>query len=63
MAFFRELLSLGGFPSEPLFGRRYGQAFGNAVATSRALEIPARPVPASPRQAEPKAPGCGACPA
>lgn len=64
MAYFRDLLSLGGHPTEPLFGRRYGQAFGNAQATARALEIPPRAAPASAAgQAEPEPLDGACCPA
>lgn len=60
MSFFRDLLSLNGYPTEPLFGRRYGQAFGNRVATARALgQRPASPAELPP--AEPEPPACEPC--
>lgn len=58
MAFFRDLLSLHGHPTEPLFGRRYGQTYGNRVATARALGECPDPAPAP---AEPKPLAGAAC--
>ena len=62
MSFFRDLLSLHGFPTEPMFARRYGQTYGNRVATARALE-PRRPVAPLPAAAEPQPASCRQCPA
>ena len=64
MNIFRDLLSLHGYPTEPLFGRRYGQSYGNRVATARVLgqhrDAPAAPGPAA---AEPEPAACAGCPA
>lgn len=60
MNFFRDLLSLGGFPTEPLFGRRYGQAYGNRVATARALGQHREATVARP-PAEPEPAACEPC--
>lgn len=62
MSLFRDLLSLHGFPSEPMFARRYGQTYGSRVAAARAPD-PRRPVAPGPAEAEPEPASCRQCPA
>lgn len=62
MNLFRELLSLHGFPTEPMFARRYGQTYGNRVATARALDE-RRPATPGVVPAEPEPASCPRCPA
>lgn len=62
MGIFHDLLSLHGYPVEPLFGRRYGQTYGNRIATARALgEGQYPPAPPAPAAAEPEPAACAGC--